>query len=163
MKTLILMRHGKSDWSGQGSSDFDRPINARGRLAASLMGAWLTEQGLRPDAALVSSAVRTRQTWARVAPMLETAPEADFADALYLADVSRMLAVLQGAGQAQTVLMLGHNPGMEAAVKTFCTPPRPCAMPTCAAAVIRFPVKDWAQAQFEGGTLATHVTPKALV
>ena len=95
--------------------------------------------------------------------MLENAPDVDFADALYLADVSRMLAVLQGAGKAQTVLMLGHNPGMEAAVRALCAPPRACAMPTCAVAVIRFPVEDWAEVQLGGGELATHVTPKGLV
>ena len=42
MKTLILFRHGKSDWSGGTENDHDRPVSKRGRTAAQVMGRFLT-------------------------------------------------------------------------------------------------------------------------
>ena len=64
MRRLILMRHAKSSWADPGQRDFDRPLNARGVRSAPLLGAWLRERGHVPDAALVSTARRTRETWA---------------------------------------------------------------------------------------------------
>ena len=46
MKTLILMRHAKSDWSGDGLADFDRPLNPRGRRSAAALGDWLRAEAL---------------------------------------------------------------------------------------------------------------------
>lgn len=83
---LILLRHAKSDWAA-GLDDHDRPLNRRGRLAAALMGAWAREETLIPALALISSAVRTRETWARMgleAPA-ETRP------ALYEAEAETIL------------------------------------------------------------------------
>ena len=62
MKTLLLLRHAKSDWGNPSQGDFDRPLSARGREAAPLMGAYLAQQGLRPDLVLCSAAARARQT-----------------------------------------------------------------------------------------------------
>jgi phosphohistidine phosphatase len=62
-RTLILIRHTKSDWDDSGLDDHDRPLNDRGRLSAPRIGAWLAEQGFEPDAVLCSTARRTRETW----------------------------------------------------------------------------------------------------
>jgi len=109
MKTLILMRHAKSDWSEPGQRDKDRPLNPRGRAAAPKMAAWLRDQGAVPDAALVSGAVRTRETWGLLG--FDCAP--NFRDDLYLADPDTILAAICAAPDCETLLVLGHNPGME--------------------------------------------------
>ena len=67
MKRLILMRHAKSDWGDPMLPDHDRPLNKRGRRAASALGHWMREAGLRPDQILCSSATRTQETCARLA------------------------------------------------------------------------------------------------
>ena len=62
MKTLVLMRHAKSNWSGD-LSDFDRPLNSRGISSARALGNWLRSNDLLPDFALVSAAKRTVETF----------------------------------------------------------------------------------------------------
>ena len=58
MRTLLLMRHAKSSWDEPGLADLERPLAARGRLAAPLVARHLRERGLMPDLVLCSPAVR---------------------------------------------------------------------------------------------------------
>ena len=60
-RTLILLRHGKSDWS-TGDSDFDRPLKKRGRQASALVGKWLNAHEYIPDFVITSPAKRALQT-----------------------------------------------------------------------------------------------------
>ena len=62
MKTLVLMRHAKSGYSGD-LSDFDRSLNERGNRSATALGKWLKDNSFFPDLALVSAATRTVQTF----------------------------------------------------------------------------------------------------
>ena len=161
MKTLILLRHGKSDWSGN-VPDHERPINERGRDAAVRMAEWMAGEGLVPGRLLVSSATRTRETAARLALVWGEVPQVTL-DALYLADPDAILAAIRGEGKGDTLLVLGHNPGLErAAVRLARGGKCPPAMPTCAAAVLRFAVRAWDDVDWGEGTLAHHVTPKSL-
>ena len=67
MKTLLILRHAKSSWNYTDLSDYDRPLNARGKQDAPRMGEHLREQGLIPDRILTSSAKRAKKTAIRVA------------------------------------------------------------------------------------------------
>lgn len=161
MKTLILLRHGKSDWSGD-VSDHERPINARGRRAAVQMADWMGREALIPGHMLVSSATRTRETAARLALVWDAVGQVTL-DALYLAGPDTILDTVRSEGKGDTVLVLGHNPGLErAAVKLTRGGKCPPAMPTCAAAVLRFPVRAWSDLDWGEGMLVRHVTPKSL-
>jgi phosphohistidine phosphatase len=60
-KTLLVLRHGKSDWS-TGHEDFHRPLVDRGRLGSQKMGAWIKRNKLVPDVVLSSPAERARAT-----------------------------------------------------------------------------------------------------
>lgn len=121
MHRLILLRHAKSDWP-HGVADHDRPLAARGRKAAPLMAAYLAEEGLIPDLALVSSARRTQETWALVAPVLAKAKASssqpdgipmETEPRIYEARVEILLTVLRGIrDDVRTLLVVGHNPGM---------------------------------------------------
>ncbi|TJW64040.1 MAG: histidine phosphatase family protein, partial [Mesorhizobium sp.] len=62
-KQLLLLRHAKSSWDDPDLIDFDRPLSARGLKAAPLVGRELASQGWLPDLALVSPALRSRDTW----------------------------------------------------------------------------------------------------
>lgn len=114
MKTLLLLRHAKSNWDDPVLADFDRPLATRGRKAAPSMGRELERRGWRPDAVLVSTAKRTRQTWDLVAAELWAAPQPEFRGLLYDASAEQLLAELRQAPAAvKTLLLIGHNPGME--------------------------------------------------
>ncbi|MEX2519315.1 MAG: histidine phosphatase family protein [Paracoccaceae bacterium] len=156
---LILMRHAKSAWDDPSLRDHDRRLNERGRLAAALMGAWLRDAGLTPDFALVSSAARTQETWALMgleAPM-ETRP------ALYEADAATILSVIRGAPGGGTLMILGHQPGMQDAANRLLSDEMIAEYPTAKAAVIGFDAAGWAGVGFSAGRLIAAQAPKALV
>ena len=164
-RTLILIRHAKSAWDDPLLADHDRPLNERGWQAAARVGAWLAGRGLVPDAALVSSAVRAQQTWARVAERLPEPPAALTLPRLYHAEPDVMLAALQGA-QGGCVAMVGHNPGIAwFARQVLARPPghsRFDDYPTGATLVTRFAVPDWAAVRFGTGAAVDFVIPRAL-
>lgn len=112
MHRLILMRHAQAEASSPSGGDEARPLSAVGRNEALAMGRALAERGLKPDLALVSSAVRTRETWeqmhdalgdveVREEPRLYNAP----------AEVLRRF-VEDNEEQAGCLLILAHNPGV---------------------------------------------------
>ncbi len=113
-KQLLLLRHAKSSWDDPDLDDFDRPLAERGQSAARLMGRELAARDWLPDLALVSSASRTRDTWRLVAAELPAHPRVAFAKALYEASAADILSQIhQAAPSSRTVLVLGHNPGLE--------------------------------------------------
>ena len=161
MKTLILMRHAKSDWGDSRLPDSARPLNARGRKASTALGHWLRAQNQHPDQILCSSAVRTQETCARL--KLDTAPE--LIDSLYLAEADEMLAVLRRAS-GDLVLMLAHNPGIaEFAVLLVANAPdhdRFEDYPTGAALLVQFDIADWSALQPGTGSALQFLTPHDL-
>ena len=139
-RTLILIRHCKSDWDGS-TDDHARPLSARGHRSAPRIGAFLADHALTPDVALCSDAMRTQQTWAGIKDHLPDAPSASLNAALYLAEPEVMLKALQ-ATTAPTIAMIAHNPGTAALAWALAhTPPtddRFANYPTGATTVLRF-------------------------
>lgn len=118
---LILTRHAKSDWADPALDDHDRPLNTRGREAAPVMGAWLADGRIAPGLALVSTALRARQTWEGMAPRLPgLAPRFD--SRIYLAAPETILEILAEA-PAETILLIGHNPGIGQLAELLCDHP----------------------------------------
>lgn len=162
-KRLLLMRHAKSDWSVEGQSDHDRSLNARGRGDAPRIAQWLLDEQLVPDAVLSSTAMRTRETISR---MNETwrAPVTNvtFSESLYLASPEMILHVVcTSAGAAQTLLVLGHNPGMSYLASMLSR--ERIELPTAAIAIFDCVLKDWSDLQ--GSTevrFVRMIRPKAL-
>lgn len=124
---LLLMRHAKSDWQAAVPSDFERPLNPRGRHDAPRMGQWLRAQGIVPEVVLGSSARRARQTAEAVLAALGL--EADrlrLRDELYLAGRATLRQVLaEEGGAAGTVLLVAHNPGLDDLVSWLAASPPP--------------------------------------
>ena len=162
---LILTRHAKSSWDDPLAPDHARVLNARGRDAAGRIGRWLAAEGHLPGAALVSSAARTRETWALMAPHLPDAPEPQIVDALYHAGPEVMLRALKTAS-APSVLMLGHNPGIAAfavwMLEKAPRHPRFADYPTCATLVAAFDADTWADVGPGTGRAVDFVVPRDL-
>jgi len=146
MKSLYLLRHAKSSWDDLALKDFDRPLNARGRTAAPLMAAHMRKAGYRPHLVLCSTARRAQETWDLAAPTLGGEPEVKHLKSLYLAPPSLLLASLRRLhDDYDSVLLIGHNPGMEALASQLCGGGKKAALqqlsakfPTAALAVITF-------------------------
>lgn len=161
MKTLILMRHAKSDWSNPWEADRARPLNKRGRRSATALGRWLRAQALVPDQILCSSALRAQETWAGLA--LPGRP--DLRDSLYMAEPEQMLAELRHAS-GNTVLMIGHNPGIAGFAQSLViTPPdhdRFDDYPTGATLVVSFDLAAWSVLRPGTGTARHFIIPSDL-
>ncbi|MER9111442.1 histidine phosphatase family protein, partial [Mesorhizobium sp. M0938] len=113
-KQLLLLRHAKSSWDDPDLIDFDRPLSGRGLKAAPLVGRELARQGWLPDLALVSPALRSRDTWRLVSAELPAKTPAKFVQALYEASVADVLAKIRQANAGtNSLLVIGHNPGLE--------------------------------------------------
>lgn len=114
MKQLLLLRHAKSSWDDPDLDDFDRPLAQRGLKAARLIGRELAARDWLPDQVLVSSALRTRDTWRLVAAELPAHPRVVFAEALYEASAADILSQIRLAEPSSGCLaVVGHNPGLE--------------------------------------------------
>ncbi|WP_285032797.1 histidine phosphatase family protein [Mycolicibacterium sp. lyk4-40-TYG-92] len=107
-RTLILLRHAKSDYP-DGVADHDRPLAKRGIREAALAGDWIRENLPPVDAVLCSTATRTRQTLERTGI---TAP-VKYIERLYDATAGIAIEVINGAPEAaNTLLVIGHEPVM---------------------------------------------------
>lgn len=161
---LILTRHAKSSWDDPLVDDFDRALNARGRRAAPTIAGWLAGQGHIPGEVLHSSASRTTETWALMAPHFPGVP-AHSQDQLYHAGAERMLKVLQQA-TGDTVLMIGHNPGIaDFASRLLTRPvdhPRFDDYPTAATLIAEFEIPRWQDVRFGTGRAIDFIVPRDL-
>ncbi len=114
MKTLTLLRHAKSGWNDPVARDFDRPLNGRGRRAAQTMGRHMRALGLGFDRVVASPAVRVVETLAEVSEGYGTAIRPDWDRRVYLASGMTLLDVVHALpDDADRVLLVGHNPGLE--------------------------------------------------
>jgi phosphohistidine phosphatase len=117
-KVLILFRHGKA---GEGSPDERRELTGRGRRDSRAAGSWLREQGLGPELVLCSPAVRTRQTWDQAVEGGACGERVQYPEHLYNARPDAVLQeVRESAGEAQVVLVVGHNPTMALLASQLC-------------------------------------------
>jgi len=166
-KTLIIMRHGKSDWSSE-REDFKRPLNKRGRKDAPAMGKWLRKQSIYPDILLSSPAKRATDTAVMVCEALGLDPGVIvYDDAIYEAGREQLLEAIGRHGAAAGTLMLfGHNPGLDSLVSYLCAelPPETAnskLMTTAAIAILECDGTDW-QLQQGGWRLKQLQRPKEL-
>lgn len=154
MPTLVLLRHGKSDWS-TGAADRDRPLTARGRRQAAEAGQWLREHGPALDLAVVSVAARARETWSLAAAQLDTPPRTEPVEAAYTFDGEDLRALVAGLpAEVSAVVLVGHNPALEELLESLTDEDR--AMRTSCLAVIRW---DGAWGDPRGVELVAHGRP----
>lgn len=158
MRTLLLFRHGKSDWDADYSADHSRPLAPRGQKGARKMGRFITTARVMPDRAIVSSATRTRETLAIAAEAGAWTGPARVTDAIYDARPEDVLREIQAedAG-AETLLVVGHEPSMSTLVEML-TGAR-AEMKTAAVACIQFDVDTWDAVQPGAGRLEWLVRP----
>lgn len=168
MKTLFLLRHAKSDWAGPALSDFERPLNGRGRKAARAMGREFRLRGLAADRILASPAARVVETLALVAEGYGGRMSVDYDQRLYLASRETLLDFVHATDDGnERLLIVGHNPGLEQLVLTL-APGGDLRQavaekyPTGALARIALDAACWREVRPGGGTLDIFLRPRDL-
>lgn len=162
MRTLLLLRHGKSDWDHD-LPDHQRPLSKRGRKAAKAMCKYLAKIGPRPQHVLCSDSLRTTQTWATLAAAGwgESAPPCEFLPELYLASAEGLLRrIRQVSEETETLLVIAHEPGCSGLVQLL-TGAR-LRYPTAALARIDTPHESWRALAENEGELRLLLPPKQL-
>ena len=112
---LIIMRHAKSDWSEENRSDFDRPLTIRGKKAAKTMGKWLKKNQYSMDRIICSPALRAKQTCQLVLKEMGVAKNnVLWMTEVYAASLKNLLSIVnQYSKDTHTLLIIGHNPGLD--------------------------------------------------
>ena len=162
MKTLLVLRHGKSSWSDPALDDHERPLNKRGRRDGPRMGKLVREYGLMPDVVISSDAARARLTAEAVVQAARYAGEILLDQQLYMASPADILSLLRTVrANAETVMIVGHNPGLEELVALLTGEQQD--LPTAALAQIALPIDQWRDLKLSTrGTLLGHWRPKEL-
>lgn len=161
-KRLVILRHAKSSWKDRDLADHDRPLNSRGRRAATEVGHYLRREGIVFALVLCSSAARTRQTLELL--VLEGQPEVSVEEELYGASAGGLVVRLQRiAAGVPSVLLIGHNPGVhDLAVTLTGDDERLASFPTAALADLSVAVANWQDLRPGAATLHRFTTPMGL-
>ncbi|MEQ8147972.1 histidine phosphatase family protein [Streptomyces sp. OP7] len=167
LRRLVVLRHAKSA-RPEGVTDHERPLSARGRRDAPAAGRALAAADCLPGLALCSTAVRARRTWELAAEQWGTPPPVRHDPRLYHADVPGLLTVVREVpAEVETLLLVGHNPGLEDLVRTLAddglddTLDRVRAkFPTSAVAVLDWRGATWRDLRPCGALLTSLTVPR---
>lgn len=113
MQELILLRHAEAVPIETAGDDQQRPLSARGEQEAQAAGLWLAAHGVRPERVLCSPTRRTDETTRLALAAIDSAPIPQMLGEIYDASPGELLALLDQHDDAGTVMLVGHNPGIE--------------------------------------------------
>lgn len=171
MRRLLLFRHAKAVQSGRGGSeDRLRGLVDRGRKDSATIGAYLAAEGLVPELALVSPAVRTQETLKFSAREFAGPLDVLTAEKLYDATPDAILALIKETpDKVQSLLVIAHNPGLQELALMLVASGNVKAreqieenLPTAGLVIVDLPVDEWRTVRRESGRLERFVTPKLL-
>ena len=168
-RELLILRHGKSDWSTDAAGDFERPLAKRGRKAIKRIAGWVREHGLEPDYIVSSPAERARQTVLRLCRHARLDERLiRWEPSIYEATPDVLLDALAASPpEPKRIMLVGHNPGLEslahyldpAAFTGQSVEPNP--VPTGALLRLRMP-DDWNRLERGCATLLSATRPRDL-
>lgn len=142
MKTLLLMRHGKSSWKHPDLPDQERPLSKRGERDSHFMSRFIFDRELVPQVILASSSVRTAKTADILSQECPGIGPVRMMDELYLAEVAAYIDALRTLPAGiERVMVIGHNPGLESLLMMLARTIE--AMPTASLAHIVLPIQSW--------------------
>lgn len=182
MHRLLILRHAKTERSNPGG-DHARRLVERGRSDAARMGEYLLAEGLAPTTAWVSDATRARETFEIVARELAQPVRIQFERSLYLAAPDTLMDIIsQTHDEVETLLLVGHNPGLHELAYAFGAQDNykgsdkgagagsdkahmdalSRKFPTCSLAVIEFEMQSWRDLGHASSRLQRYITAKSL-
>jgi phosphohistidine phosphatase len=142
MKTILIMRHGKSSWKQKDIEDHERPLKKRGKKCTEIIGEMVIKKELVPQVILCSTAVRAQQTAERFMEAVQFNGKIEYLDELYLAEEEKVAQILaQLPDEIERAMVIGHNPGLEGLVQELDKHVK--SMPTAALACFALQIKSW--------------------
>jgi len=170
MKTLYLLRHGKSSWGNPDIEDFQRPLKKRGLAAAHLVGHFMHTANMRPDLVLCSPATRAHQTLSSFLVGFSCELEHKFDKALYHATADVIVRQLCSVPKAiNAIMVIGHNPGLQTLALRLTRNKGnkwralENKFPTAALAILTCKQSDWSSLLPGSFKLQGFITPKTLI
>lgn len=171
MKKIVLLRHAKSSWADTSLDDHDRPLNARGKAAAPIIGEWLAYRKHHPEMILCSSSVRTRETVTGMMQVVPGLPKPVIERALYHASPGDLKQRLQDLPrEVQSIMLVGHQPGLGSLARLLSNgrENRRCNrafehFPTAAAAVLSVDIEDWSSLTYGTAEFVDFAKPRELM
>lgn len=160
-KQLLIMRHAKSSWDHPGLSDFDRPLNERGKQDAPDMGKRILQHPFIPDQIVSSPAKRAFKTAKEVAEAMGLS-ESDITREydIYDADIPDLLQVIRNMDERwKKVILIGHNPGLTGLIG-YLSESLIEHLPTAGVALLSFDIHTWKQVHQHQATLKWFDFPK---
>lgn len=163
MKTLIIIRHGKSSWAYPDLEDFYRPLKPRGINDAFAIGEELQKQDIFPDLILSSPAIRAMNTAIIIARKLDFPLQRIRAnESIYEASTYHLLNLIANVeDNNETLMVFGHNPSFTSLVNQLQDEPL-YNLPTCGVVSIALPISSWAEISSSKGEKVLELFPKEL-
>lgn len=156
-KILYLVRHAKSSWADPELSDFERPLNKRGRHDAPEMGRRIKQRNVLPDLIVCSPAKRALQTLQLLDLPADTVV---YDKRIYEASATTLISIVQALNDRfGSAMLIGHNPSMSGLASQL-GGVHIANMPTCAVAAIRLCSNHWNDAGSCSGELLDLDYPK---
>jgi phosphohistidine phosphatase len=168
MRTLYLLRHGKSSWDDPTLADHDRPLGPRGIRATPVVADHLRHAGIVPDVVLCSSSLRTRETLDLLGDAIPPTSEVRVEEGLYHASADRLLHRLRMLSNGtQRAMLIGHNPAVQQLAVLLAGSGEHLArlnrkFPTAALATLDASIDRWKDLAAGCATLTGFVRPKDL-
>jgi phosphohistidine phosphatase len=168
VRTVILLRHGKSSWSDSTLSDIDRPLAPRGERASRRIAKYMRRKRIRPTLVLCSPSLRTRQTLEAIEPSLGKGCSIELVPQLYAASERELLERLQALPESVTsVMLIGHNPGLQNLALVLASrgadlPQLEEKFPTGALATLVVHSENWPALSSGDAELVDYVVPRQL-
>jgi len=160
-KKIFLVRHAKSSWTDFSLSDFERPLDERGRRDAPVMSEYLKNKGIVPKAMISSPAMRAKTTAQVFDNIFHVG--ISYVDALYHGHPEDFMNELYGLGEdVDCVMLFAHNPGITFAANLVdfgCID----NVPTCGVVELELDSNIlWSHSDWNKMTLITIHSPKGL-
>jgi len=165
MKTLLLIRHAKSSWDDPGLTDYERPLNERGKKDAPAMAEKLYERGIKIDAFVTSPARRARKTAEQFAKRYKKEKEDLLLKTeLYMATDEAFNSVVEKLNDdIDCVAVFSHNPGITDFANSLTDDIRIDNIPTCGIFAVSIEAKKWNKFKEAKKKFLFFDYPKALV
>ena len=159
-KKILLVRHGRTEEKSQGQRDQDRSLTTEGMQNSSLMGDYLSNQGIDPELIITSDALRAQQTANLIAEQLKYPIQKIHINTnIYEGSVRVMMTLInQLEDRYSSVMMVGHNPSM-LYLAEYLSKAEIESLTTCGIIIIDFKIKSWKRVQEGSGSFADYIYP----
>jgi phosphohistidine phosphatase len=155
MKTLLVMRHAKSDWESGASSDFDRPLNSRGKNDAPEQGKEIKKRKLIPELIISSPANRALTTAKLASKEFDYNDEILLDEDFYFGNITDIVEKIKlTSNKINRIMIVGHNPTWSSIVELLSG--KYVEMKTASVAVINFETSKWSEIEKKFGNLETY-------